>query len=297
MNNIKNFYTLDKNKLKESFIDSLQDSKFKDLVTVLKIDDDILMKYTSTLMDAAIEFNHCQNCKSLDECPNRVKGSCYTPVLVKNKIVFSYTNCSLMNKYLKDNKYQKNVLLFDVPKEIKNASLKNMYVNDKNRIELIKYIKTFISQYNTEKGLYLHGSFGSGKTYIIAAMFNELAKKDIESAIIYFPEFLRNLKESFDSNYKEKFDYIKKVPLLLIDDIGAENLTMWARDEILATILQYRMDEKLATFFTSNLDLESLEIHLSVTNNKIDKIKARRIIERIKQLTKDVSLISVNNRK
>ena len=41
---------------------------------------------------------------------------------------------------------------------------------------------------------------------------------------------------------------IKQIPLLLIDDIGAEKLTDWARDEILGSILQYRMDFKLPTF-------------------------------------------------
>jgi len=50
---------------------------------------------------------------------------------------------------------------------------------------------------NKEKGLYLTGSFGSGKTYLITALFNEMAKKGIKSALIYYPELLRSLKASF----------------------------------------------------------------------------------------------------
>ena len=61
-------------------------------------------------------------------------------------------------------------------------------------------------------------------------------------------------------------------------------------------ILQYRMDEKLPTFFTSNLTIDELETHLSETKDSIDKVKARRIIERIKQLTDDIEIISVNRR-
>ena len=80
---------------------------------------------------------------------------------------------------------------------------------------------------------------------------------------------------------KKKFEYIKKIPLLLIDDIGAENVTNWSRDEVLGTILQYRMEENLPTLFTSNLTIEELETHLSTTNKDIDKVKARRIMERI----------------
>jgi len=96
--------------------------------------------------------------------------------------------------------------------------------------------------------------------------------------------------------YEERFEYIKKVPLLLIDDIGAENLSAWGRDEILGPILQYRMDEHLPTFFTSNLTLTELEDHLSVASGKTDKVKARRIVERIKQLTVPLELIGKNRR-
>ena len=131
-------------------------------------------------------------------------------------------------------------------------------------------------------------------------MLNELAKKGHKVAMIYYPEFLRALKESFNSvadDYKNKFNYIKKVEVLLLDDIGAETVTEWSRDEVLGTILQYRMEENLPTLFTSNLTMKELETHLSTTNKDIDKVKARRIIERIKQLTTDITMISENKRK
>ena len=86
------------------------------------------------------------------------------------------------------------------------------------------------------------------------------------------------------------------VPLLCIDDIGAEKLTDWARDEILGSILQHRMDNKLPTFFTSNLNLKELESHLQITNSSADIVKARRIMERIKYLSDEVILIGANRR-
>ena len=51
----------------------------------------------------------------------------------------------------------------------------------------------------------LCGPNGTGKTYLIAALFNELAKKDVRSAIIYVPEFLRVLKSSFGEDFEEKY--------------------------------------------------------------------------------------------
>ena len=148
------------------------------------------------------------------------------------------------------------------------------------------------------KGLYLNGSFGVGKTYLVAALFNEMAKKGVHSILVYYPELLRSLKSSFQNNseFRSRFDSIKKAPLLLLDDIGAENCSPWSRDEILGPILQYRMENHLVTFFTSNLDIKELEVFMAITNSGVDKIKSRRIIERIKQLTVPMELVSKNRR-
>ena len=147
------------------------------------------------------------------------------------------------------------------------------------------------------KGLYLHGSFGAGKSYLIAALFNELSKLNVKSIIVYYPELLRSLKESFNDDFDDRMYKLKTTELLLIDDIGAESVSPWSRDEILGTILQYRMDAKMPTFFTSNLNKDELISHLAYTKNGVDMVKAKRIIERINQLTTDMELISENRRK
>lgn len=288
------------NELKQNYIKKLDDRNFCELVQMLNTSDEVLMKYTSSLEDASIEFSHCQSCKGLEECKNKIKGYMYTPKLDNNRINFSFIACPYQVQKEISTKYQENIYLFEVPKRVKEASLKDLYKNDKNRVEFMKYVKNFILEFTKDgnsKGIYLHGSYGTGKTYLIAALFNELAKKDIKSAIIYVPEFLRVLKSSFGTDFEEKYDYIKRVPLLLLDDIGAEYLTPWARDEILGTILQYRMDEKLPTFFTSNLNLKQLEEHFSNTSSGKEEIKGRRIIERIKDLTNDFELVGESNRK
>jgi len=281
--------------IKQNYIKALEDEAFRRLITQYKIDEEVGMKYTSRLMDSSKEHTNCSNCPSLAACSNSVRGFCLTPKQNKNTINFSYDMC----KYLKKEEYRENVQVFDVAKDIKNASIKNIYTNDKNRIEIIKAIKNFINEYkkgNNPKGIYLHGSFGSGKTYLISALFNELAKSRTTSVIIHTPELLRSLKDSFSTDYSEKFYLLKHTPLLLLDDIGAEYLTAWGRDEVIEPILQYRMDEELPTFFTSNFTILELEKHFTTASNSIDKVKARRIIERIKQLSVEVELISKNLR-
>lgn len=281
--------------LKQEFIKALKDENFTKLVNKLDSNEELLMKYTSRLKDCSYECSNCKGCKGISECKNKVKGYVLTP-FVNNKVInFSYVGCN----YTKKEEYKDNVVLFDVSKEIKNASLSNIYTNDVNRVEILKKIKSYYINYFTEtpeKGIYLHGSFGTGKTYIVSALLNELAKKDVKSTIVHVPELLRGLKESFSSDYRDRFWTLKTTPILLLDDIGAEYLTAWGRDEVLEPLLHYRMNENLPTFFTSNLSLEELEKHFVISNTNIDMINARRIIERIKKLSIPVELVSKNIR-
>ena len=289
----------DVTKLKNYYGEALSNKDFKEYVDSLDVSSDILIKYTASIEDAIIEKNNCKNCSSLKNCLNTLKGHIYTAIKDGNNLNFSYIPCDKLIKEESTYAYKKNITCFDLPKEISEASFSKAYRDDNKRLPIFKYFKEFMDSYLKDKkgkGLYLSGSFGSGKTYLIAALFNELAKKDINSALVYYPELLRSLKSSFGSDYEEKFDFIKRVPLLLLDDIGAENTTSWSRDEVLGPILQYRMEEELPTFFTSNLTLEELEKTLSTTNNGIEKVKAKRIIERIKQLTVPLELISKNRR-
>ena len=290
-----------KDKLLINFNKALKDEEFKSFIDVLGLSYEELSKYTSILEESKCEWCNCKNCKSILECKNKVEGYAYLPEVKNNSLSFAYKKCRFKKELDEKNKYLDNVYTFDIPEDIKRADIKEIYKTDKNRYEAIKYIGTFIKEYqkgNNPKGLYLHGNFGCGKTYLVSAMLNELAKKNIKSTIIFWPEYLRMLKATFNESdtFKNSFERVKTTPILLIDDIGAENVTPWARDEILCSILQYRMEEHLPTFFTSNLTLDELSGHLASSKDGASEVKARRIIERVKQLTTDLEMISKNLR-
>lgn len=283
----------------KEFDKALENEMFKEFVSKIKLDRKKMMKYTTTLEECCTNYNTCINCKGLINCPYKLAGYCYLPNVIDGRLEFDYKPCKYLKKQKEKTKYQDNVYTLDVPIDIKEASIKNINNNDSNRYDAIIWINTFLGNYKKGKigkGLYLYGNFGCGKTYLISALFNELAKNDVKSAIIFWPEFLRDLKASFATDFKQKYEYIKKVPLLLIDDIGAEVTTPWGRDEILCPLMQYRMEAHLPTFFTSNLDMESLEEHLKVTKDQVNSIKAKRIIERINQMTEQITMISKNLR-
>ena len=281
--------------LRREFILASKDETFSKLCNRLKLDEEELMKYTSKLDVTACELKNCSKCKGLDKCKNEIEGHVYYPIEKNNQLEFLYKPC----KYFKNSKKPNNTIFFETPKSLETASLSDL-ITEKERNVILKYIKDFLKKKMDNepvKGLYLSGSFGSGKSYILSALLNELSNKGFTCVNVHYPRLLQKLKSSFNEfNYDEVLDEIMSCDVLLIDDIGAENNTPWSRDEVLGTILQYRMDNDLTTFFTSNFTIEELENILSETSKGVDEIKSRRIIERIKYLTIEEKLISKNKR-
>ena len=282
----KNIDVLD---LEKNFKSACVDKDFVALVKNLKLEPKVAIKMTSKLQRAIEAEKECQNCKGFFMCKHAYPGHLEVPKRKDKKVYFTYVPC----------KYQKQV--FEKEEKLnKKIYIKDIDTQDKKQLEIIKWMDQFYETYDVsrnKKGLYLHGSFGSGKTYLLTALLNELEiNKNVSIEIVYFPEALRSLKEDFDA-FGYKMHRYMTVNILLLDDIGAENVTEWGRDDVLGTILQTRMDKKKTTFFTSNLSITELEQNLSISKTSVDKVKARRIIERIKQLTKDMELISENRRK
>ena len=285
-----------KQKLKENYLEAKKDSSFLRLVKRLQLKEDEAMKITSKLQDTVLELHHCEDCPGLFSCQNAYRGHVLFPENKENSIYFSYVPCKYQKSFLKARKEKEEKANVNLNARMKDVDM----TGDKKRIAVIKWIDQFFSDYDYSKdlkGLYLSGSFGCGKTFLLSALFHELEiVKHANTLIVYFPEVLRTLKEDWE-DYERKMRSYQTVDLLLLDDIGAEKVTEWGRDEVLGTILQYRMDHHLPTFFTSNMTLKELENHLATTSKNVDVVKARRIIERVKQLTNCMELTSENRRK
>jgi len=244
----------------------------------------------------------CKECPSLEQCKNIIPG--YEPelVLVNNGIDIHYVPCRLKRLADEKRKIENRIQCLYMPKDILQASLGNVILDTDNRMQAVDKVEQFISNYGSEhfqRGFYFYGPFGTGKTYLLGAIAHELAGIGISSIIVYVPELIREMKQAIsDHTLNEKIDMLKKAPILMFDDIGAEAVSSWVRDEVLGPILQFRMLEKLPTFFTSNFNLNELEHHLTYSQRgEEEKLKAARIIERIKFLAEPVPIDGPNKRK
>lgn len=261
---------------------------------------EIVEKSLSKLFEYTQQSKECNKCPSLEGCVNFMKG--YHPELViqRGTIDLKYDKCPRKVMHDEKRKNEKLIQSLYVPSDILHATFDSVDEDD-DRIHAVDKAASFVMDYHPgskQKGIYFYGKFGVGKSYLLGAIANKLAAKKVSSMIVYVPELFRELKNSIgDSTLNGKIDTIKKAPVLMFDDIGAETMSSWTRDEILGPILQFRMQESLPTFFTSNFNLQELEHHLSYSQRgEEEKVKARRIMERIKYLAEPVLVEGPNRR-
>jgi len=279
----------------------LQDPEIKEFIslhpqlTQKEIDKNLIKLY-----EYKTQSKQCDKCTSLGGCINMLPG--YSPILhtMDNEIRIAYEKCHQKIDFEKQKEQRNLIQSLYMPKEILNAEYDKIDVDIK-RGQAIREASKFLEQAKTElpaKGLYLTGPFGVGKTHFLGAIANKLKEINISSMLIYMPEFVREIKTSIqDNSINEKIDYFKNADVLMLDDIGAETQSAWFRDEILGSILQYRMMEQLPVFFTSNYNLKQLEEQLAnTTRGGVEQVKAGRVIERIKQVSTEVSLFGKNRR-
>lgn len=267
-----------------------------------EIDKGVVDKGLGKLYEYINQSHDCNKCPALGGCINTLKGFEPNLVLERGNIGIAYTPCRLKNEH--DNKRRASSMIHSMymPKEVMQATLSDFETDD-SRMEAFRAVSKFLRETTgpdnmPEKGLYLYGKFGIGKSYLLSAAANELAEMGIKSVLVFVPEFMREMKQAIgDQTLQEKVDYVKKADVLMLDDIGAEAMSSWTRDEVLGTILHYRMAERLPTFMTSNFSYSELQHHLTYSQRgEKEDLKAARVMERIRALTSPVKLDGRNRR-
>ncbi len=109
--------------------------------------------------------------------------------------------------------------------------------------------------------LLLMGGYGCGKTHLAAAVANEVVSLGVASVFLTVPDLLDWLRSSFsnaDTTFEERFDEIRNVHLLVLDDLGTQNATAWAREKLFQ-LIDHRYIHKLPTVITTNLNLNEID--------------------------------------
>jgi DNA replication protein DnaC len=110
--------------------------------------------------------------------------------------------------------------------------------------------------------LLLLGRYGTGKTHLAAAIANQAVNMGVSTLFLTVPDLLDWLRFAYSNSvgagFEARFEEIRSVPLLVMDDFGTHNATPWAQEKLFQ-ILDHRYVAKLPTVITSNLNLNDFE--------------------------------------
>ncbi len=112
-----------------------------------------------------------------------------------------------------------------------------------------------------EGWLLLTGGYGCGKTHLAAAVANSVVAMGIPTIFLTVPDLLDWLRASFgevEGNFEERFENIRNVRLLVLDDLGTQNTTPWAGEK-LYQLINHRYVNRLPTVLTTNVDMREID--------------------------------------
>lgn len=128
--------------------------------------------------------------------------------------------------------------------------------------KIIQVSKDFIKDFSNkdQKNLLFTGSAGIGKTYISSCIANEIIKNGHTVLYQTAPLLLDSI---FDYKYNNKstkalYDNLFNVNLLIIDDLGTENLTAAKFSEIFTLLNARLLTPNTKTIISTNFSLEEL---------------------------------------
>jgi primosomal protein DnaI len=239
----------------------------------------------------------CQNCSGLDKCGQSLRGK--EPFLDNDEgyLVLDIRDCKYQQ--IENERIQKSERLEFIGPIPNGSNTDDVIVNQKRRA-ILSQINKFIENYpKPQKGIYLYGPYGCGKSFLMWHFARQLTELGANVLFVYYPEFVRLIKSTIgrDSGmFDDLTNQLKEAEILILDDLGGEMSSAFIRDEVLSPILQERMLQRKPMFVTSNLSRDQLTEHLRDTGKDSDIVKAERIVERMKTLMDFIPLDDKNYR-
>ncbi len=128
--------------------------------------------------------------------------------------------------------------------------------------------------------IFFTGRYGTGKTHLAAAIANDALEKGQDVIFQAVPDLLDQLRMTYGNTgetFEDRFERIRTVKLLVLDDLGAQSPTAWA-EEKLYQIVNYRYVNRLPTVITSNVNPRDMDGRIA---SRLKDPFVRRIIMQV----------------
>lgn len=202
---------------------------------------------------AKLVMQYCDTCTSLGDCVLPAKGWIPVPPNEDAKEMYgeeapwSWRQCShfiravseKQQKAAMSGKWQERTLdSFKVTPENKEA-----YEAAK---EYAKILNPFIKY-----GLLFTGPVGTGKTHLAAGILKVAYNRGLDGVLISVPDLLNEIRNGYNNKGPSIEDKLKNKFIVILDDLGAENLTDWVREKIF-TLINHRYENQKPLIITTN---------------------------------------------
>ncbi len=255
----------------------------KQLISDIVIDNDNKMhkqcKFCGKLLDlkdyrALYENNYIENiAKAYSRCnceeANKIWKK-HDELSEKEKI--KEFNLKQIDKLFQNNNLGKRQL---------NSTFENYKITNKNKkaYENAKKYANKLINGETDKGLFITGTFGVGKTYLASCIANETIKNKstvVFGTLIQLLDYIKDTYKDSDMSDKEYLNLYSSVYLLIIDDLGKEKPTEWVLEKLFL-IVNNRYNNYLPIVITTNYNRNQLRERLCVNKNysMVDSIISR----------------------
>ena len=233
--------------------------------------DKLKNKKEKFLKEQKIEINlfkpkyECIDCNDTGYIQDDNNKSVMCHCLKQKLLNLSYNKSNLSD--IKNKNFENfNINLFSDEVNVKKYKIKTSprqnVINIKNKC--MKFIENFDNL--EEKNLFFCGNTGLGKTYMSNAIANEILKKGKTVLYQTAPVLLETVIDGKFNKYKnqnadEFYKNVLTVDLLIIDDLGTENINSMTVNELF-TILNTRIlnlnNRPTKTIISTNLSIEQI---------------------------------------
>lgn len=220
----------------------------KEQIMDLKIRRTELLVSNNYPMDYLELHYQCPKCKDTGFIGQK-QCSCYKQKLIK---IF-YKNSNLINMLKENNFSNFNIEYFSIEKtedEGKNPR--------KNMQKILMHMRNYIKNFNTTNDNFLfYGSSGTGKTFLSHCIAKYLLSRGFLVIYKTSKELFENLKEIRFENNKDLEELLMDCDLLIIDDLGTEQITDFSKTELF-NLLNAKLLNKNKMIISTNYSLEEL---------------------------------------
>ncbi|NRG29532.1 ATP-binding protein [Bacillus circulans] len=149
---------------------------------------------------------------------------------------------------------------------LKQATLDNFEATSAELYEAKQIVLSYIDSFDKKQNLLFTGSYGTGKSHLSVSITKKLMEQGYECLFLSLPKLLTKIKQTYNKEgitEAELLQVIQRVDLLVLDDIGAEQRTVWSNSKLFE-ILDDRAGK--ATIYTTNFNSKELKNHVGERN-------------------------------